>query len=150
MKKKILVSACLCGIKCNWEGKAKTHPKIIAMFKRGEAIPVCPEQLGGLSTPRVPAEMRSGDGAAVLKNQAAVQNQAGQDVTKSFVSGAKETLRLAKLNGTTQFIGKSKSPSCGCGTIHDGTFCGQLRKGDGVTTALLKQNDIRVISSEDL
>lgn len=140
----ILVSACLCGMHCRYDGSTKQDDEILAMLQRDEAIPVCPEQLGGLATPRPPAEIKQGDGAAVLRGEARVYNAQGQDVTGSFIKGAEETLRLARICKAERVILKSKSPSCGCGVVYDGTFSGTLRQGDGVTAALLKQSGIPV------
>lgn len=110
------------------------------MAKREILIPVCPEQLGGLSTPREAAE----------RKRKKVMTKSGKDVAQNFERGAKETLRIAKLFGIKEAILKQRSPSCGCGQIYDGTFSGKTIKGDGVTAALLKKNDIKVISEEDL
>jgi len=145
-----LISACLCGINCAWNGKSKISPKILELVKSGEFIPVCPEQLGGLSTPRIPQEIQGGSGEDVLAGKCKVINKEGKDVTAQFVRGAEETLKIAKLTGAKKFIAKSKSPSCGCGKIYDGTFSGRIIKGDGETTKLLKKNGIKVISEEDL
>ncbi|UZE93883.1 MAG: DUF523 domain-containing protein [Candidatus Pacearchaeota archaeon] len=139
MKSK-LVSACLLGIKCAWDGKDNLNKKVIKLSKKEILIPVCPEQLGGLSTPREPSNQR---GKKVV-------SKSGKDVTKNFVKGAKETLKLAKLLNIKEAILKQKSPSCGCGRIHDGTFSGKTIEGDGVTTTLLKRNGIKVISEEEL
>ena len=103
-------------------------------------IPVCPEQLGGLPTLREPAEQK---GKKVI-------TKSGKDVTKFFVNGAKQVLKLAKLFGIREAILKQRSQSCGCGQVYDGTFTGTLIKGDGITTSLLKKNGIKVISEEDL
>jgi uncharacterized protein YbbK (DUF523 family) len=140
----ILVSACLCGMHCRYDGSARPDDEILAMLQRGEAIPVCPEQLGGLTTPRPPAEIKQGDGEAVLRGEARVYSAQGQDVTGAFITGAEETLRLARICNAERVILKSKSPSCGCGVVYDGTFSGTLRQGDGVTSAMLKQCGIPV------
>ena len=145
-----LVSACLLGIKSTWDGKSKKDEKIIELSKKEILIPVCPEQLGGLPTPRIPQEIQGCSGEKVLDGKCKVKNKTGKDVTKQFIKGAKETLKIAKLFKVKEFIGKSKSPSCGCGEIYDGSFSGKLIKGDGVTTALLKRNGIRVITEKDL
>ena len=139
-KKMKLCSACLLGIKCRYDAKGKPDKKVIALAKREIIIPVCPEQLGGLSTPRKPAEQK---GSRVLR-------KSGKDVTENFKRGADETLKLAKLFGIKQAILKQRSPSCGCGLIYDGSFSGKTIRGDGVTTSLLKRNKIRVITEEDL
>jgi uncharacterized protein YbbK (DUF523 family) len=106
----------------------------------GKAIPVCPEQLGGLPTPRACAEQK---GNRVLTKD-------GKDVTKEFANGAEEGLKVAKLCGCKEAILKSKSPSCGCGRVYDGNFTGNLVEGDGVFTRLLKQNGIGVKTENDI
>jgi len=146
-----LISACLLGIKCAWDGKDNyKSDKAIELLNSETLIPVCPEQLGGLKTPRIPQEIQGGPGEDVLDKKCQVLNKSGEDVTKEFIRGAEETLKIAKLFHITEFIGKSKSPSCGCGQIYDGTFSQKLINGDGVTVALLKRNGIKVVSEEDL
>ncbi len=144
-----LCSACLLGIKCRYNGKSKSNYKILKLAKKETLIPVCPEQLGGLPTPREPAET-TGDGLEVLNGKAKVVTKSGIDVSKKFINGAKQTLRLARILNIKEAILKQKSPSCGCGKIYDGTFSNKLIKGDGVTAALLKKNGIKVITEEDL
>lgn len=129
-----IVSACLSGVHCRYDCKAQARADIEDMVKKGEAIPVCPEQLGGLPTPRPPAE-RIGD--KVLTNK-------GADVTAEYQRGAEEALQIAKLVGATEALLKSKSPMCGCNKIYDGTFTGQTKDGDGVFTELLKKHNIKV------
>ena len=131
----ILVSACLLGCACRYDGQSKPNPLAQELAKRGLAVPVCPEQLGGLPTPRKPSERR---GDRVVMND-------GRDVTAEYRRGAEETLRLGRLYGCTAAVLKEKSPSCGCGRIYDGTFTGTLTDGDGVTAALLKENGIKVM-----
>lgn len=135
-----LCSACLLGIKCRYDGKSKEDEKVINLSKREVLIPVCPEQLGGLATPRESREIR---GERVI-------TKSGKDETENHKRGAEETLKIAKLFGIKEAIFKQRSPSCGCGQVYDGTFSGKIIKGDGVTTALLKKNGIKVISEEDL
>ena len=135
-----LCSACLLRIKCRYDGRSKSNKKVIKLAKREILIPICPEQLGGLSTPREPAEQR---GKKVF-------TKSGGDATENFKRGAKEVLKLAKLFGIKKVILKQRSPSCGCGQIYDGTFSEKLIKGDGVTAALLKRNGIEVLTEEDL
>lgn len=135
-----LCSACLLGIECRYDGKSSLNKKIIELAKKEILVPVCPEQLGGLPTPREPVERRGEK--AVTKS--------GKDVTENLERGAKQVLRLAKLFGIKEAIMKQRSPSCGCGQIYDGSFSGKLIRGDGVTTALLKKNGIRVISEEEV
>jgi uncharacterized protein YbbK (DUF523 family) len=134
-----IVSACLAGLKCDYKGGSRACPKVVELIKKGKAIPVCPEQLGGLTTPRTPAEQV---GEKVMTKN-------GKDVTKEFLKGAKESLKLAKLINCREAILKSKSPSCGVGKINDGTFQGKLIKGDGIFTKLLKAEGIEVKTEED-
>ena len=130
----LLVSACLLGCACRYDGKSKPHPEVLALRDRFHLIPVCPEQLGGLPTPRPASECR-GD---------AVVNCSGADVTAQYRRGAAEALRLAQLFQCPCALLKERSPSCGCGTVYDGTFSGRLIPGDGITAALLKRNGIAV------
>lgn len=136
----ILVSACLAGIKCRYDGEDNANQKIIEMVKSGFALPVCPEQLGGLPTPRIPSEI----------NGTKVIDKTGKDVTSNFKKGAKETLRIAKMIDCKKAILKQNSPSCGAGKIYDGTHNGKIIDGDGITTKLLKQKGINIITEEDL
>jgi len=131
---RILVSACLLGLPCRYDGKSKPCDRVIALAERHELVPFCPEIYGGLPTPRVPAE-RAGD---------RVINRAGVDVTENYRSGARQALELAKMLDCKAAILKEKSPSCGSGLIYDGTFSGVLVPGDGVTVELLKENGIAV------
>ncbi len=140
----IIVSACLAGKPCRYDGKAKRNDEIAALYERGEAVLVCPEEMGGLKTPRAPSEIESGTGADVLCGKARVVAKDGRDVTGEFVLGAQKTLAAALGCGAKRAVLKAKSPSCGCGTIYDGTFSGKLREGDGVATALLRQNGVEV------
>ena len=140
MKEKILVSACLLGIDCKYSGGNNLNEKVLEYIKDYEVIPVCPEIMGGLSTPRPPSE-RIGD--KVLNNQ-------GTDVTNEYTKGALETWKLAKLFNVKKALLKAKSPSCGKGKIYDGTFTSTLIEGNGVTVDLLESNGIEVISEQDL
>ena len=139
-----LVSACLLGINCNFEGKNWLQPQLLEEFKKGELFPVCPEVLGGLSVPRVPAEIPDGDGLDVIEGKAYVINMQGIDVTDEFMKGAYEVLRIAEAVGAKEALLIEKSPSCGCDVIFDGTFTDKFKPGDGVTAALLKKNGIKV------
>jgi len=145
----ILISACLLGVNCKYNGKNNSKDEIIRYFNGKGIVPVCPEQLGGLSTPRLPAEIQGGDGRDVLNGRAKVILNDGTDVTEDFIKGAYETLKIAKGLGITKAILQSRSPSCGVGKIYDGTFTGTLTEGDGITTALLKTEGIEVYSDED-
>ena len=140
-KKEIKIcSACLLGVECRYDGKGKINDRVIELAKKEILIPVCPEQLGGLPTPREPAEQK---GEKVF-------TKSGKDVTKNFKRGAEQVLELVKLFNIEKVILKQKSPSCGCGQIYDGTFSGNIIKGDGVTVKLLKENKIKVITEQDL
>lgn len=147
----ILVSTCLLGINTKYSGGNNTNKKIIELLKNKNytLIPVCPEQLGGLTTPREPAEIRQGTAADVLERDAKVFNKHGADVTEQFVRGAQQTLEIAKLYACRGAILKSKSPSCGCGFIYDGSFSGKLKEGNGVTAQLLMENGIAVMNEEE-
>lgn len=136
----ILVSACLLGVACRYDGKSKGIEKIIELSNKYNLIPVCPEQLGGLPTPRVPSEK--------LKDK--VINSEGIDVTVEYKKGAEETLRLAKIFNCPLAVLKAKSPSCGCGQIYDGSFSKRLIEGNGVTAQLLLENEIEVITEEEI
>lgn len=139
-----IVSSCLTGVKSRYDGSSNPDKKVIEMVEKGEAVPVCPEQLGGLPTPRPPQEIVGGTGKDVLDGKARVVNSEGRDVTREVLKGAEETLNIAKVLGAREAVFKSNSPACGCGKVYDGTFTGKLREGDGVTTALLKRNGIKV------
>lgn len=138
---KILISTCLLGVACKYSGGDNARPALIAALQAAghELVPVCPEVYGGLSTPRPPAE-RIG---------ARVMTAAGADVTAAYRKGAETALQLAKLTGCRVAVLKANSPSCGHGTIYDGTFSGQKIAGNGVTAELLEQNGIRVYTDED-
>lgn len=131
---KLLISACLLGLPCRYDGASKPQPRVEALAARHELIPVCPEQLGGLPTPRHPSECRDG---RVMMNT-------GADVTAQYRRGAECALALYRLLGCEAAILKERSPSCGHGEIYDGSFTGTLTAGDGVTAALLAQNGIPV------
>ncbi len=135
-----ICSACLLGIKCRYDGRAKTNAKVVNLSRQEVLIPVCPEQLGGLSTPREAAEQK---GKKIF-------TKSGEDVSKNFINGAQQFLKIAKLYNIKEAILKQGSPSCGCGRVYDGTFSGKMIKGDGVTAALLKKSGVRVVSEEDL
>jgi len=130
----------LAGVKCRYNAESKPDFKIIELVEKGEAIPVCPEQLGGLPTPRIPSEQV---GDKVLRND-------GVDVSSEFNKGAKEALKIAQLAKCSEAILKQDSPSCGCGRVYDGSFTGNKKEGDGVFTKLLKKNGIKVISEKEL
>ncbi|MFH1366498.1 MAG: DUF523 domain-containing protein [Patescibacteria group bacterium] len=148
--KKIICSACLLGVKCRYDGKIKPNKKVLKLSKTTFLIPVCPEQLGGQSTPRPNAEIVGGEGKDVLQGRAKVIEFNGQNVTRHFINGAKEVLKLARRLEIKEAILKQGSPSCGCGLTYDGSFTDRKIKGDGVTVALLKKNKIKVIPDDEL
>lgn len=140
MKKKVLISSCLLGVNCRYDGRNNKLPeeKLNELKEKYELIPVCAECYGGLTTPRVPSERRNGR----------VYSKTGTDVTAEFEKGAGAALYLAELFGAELAILKENSPSCGSGTIYDGTFSGTLTDGDGVTAELLKKHGITVIGEK--
>lgn len=146
----IIVSACLCGINTRYDGKSNLNEKVMKLLKEGKAVLVCPEQLGGLSTPRPPHEIAHGTGAQVLYGDAKVISIEGRDGTLEFIKGAEETLKIAKEVNANIAILKAKSPSCGKGKIYDGSFSGKKIDGNGVTAELLIRNGITVYSEEEL
>lgn len=143
---KTIISACLLGIRCRYDGGDSRNETAIKQKETSELIPVCPEEAGGLSTPRPPAEIVDGDGNDVLDGKAKVITVDGTDVTEAYLKGAHHALQVAQSHGATHVILKARSPSCGCGDIYDGTFSGTLTSGDGVTTALLKRHGITITS----
>lgn len=147
--KVILVSSCLAGIPCRYDGKAQPNDKVRELVRKGCAVTVCPECLGGLPTPRIPSEIVGGSGEDVLAGRAKVLAKVGSvslDVTLQFIKGAYLALQAARSVDAHTAILKANSPSCGCGTIYNGTFSGVKCDGYGVTAALLKANGIEVIS----
>lgn len=137
---KLLVSACLLGVCCRYDGRSKPHPLAARLLKTHTCVPVCPEQLGGLPTPRPPAE-RLGK---------RVVTAAGADVTAPYRRGAEEALRLCRLFDCEAAVLKERSPSCGRGSIHDGTFSGGMTAEDGVAAALLKEHGIPVYGESQI
>jgi uncharacterized protein YbbK (DUF523 family) len=144
----ILVSACLCGMCTTWKSDANTIEEIKSLLAEGKCIPLCPEQLGGLPTPRPPAEISGGSAEDVLDGKARVLRQDGTDVTDCFIRGAEETLKIAKLLNPETIILKENSPSCGVAYVYDGTHTGKRIPGAGITTALLKRHGFKVISEK--
>lgn len=136
-----IVSACLAGVKCRYDGTDHLDKEIALLVADGRALPVCPEQLGGLSTPRPGAEIKDGDGNRVLQGQAKVINEDGLDVTKAYLMGAREALKLARLTGARKSITKDRSPSCGCKYIIRGN---EAVPGKGVMVALFEKEGIEV------
>ena len=128
------VSACLCGFPCRYDGKSKPDERIKALYEEGRALPVCPEKLGGLKTPRTPCEIINGR----------VISSDGEDRTNEYLLGSQKVLELCKKHGIKKAILKQNSPSCGSSHIYDGTFSGTLIEGEGCLAALLRKNGIEV------
>jgi uncharacterized protein YbbK (DUF523 family) len=146
----IIVSACLLGINCKYNGDNNFNQAVEKFLTGKQYCPVCPEQSGGLSTPRFPCEISGGNGDDVLDGKARVFNSENQDLTEYFLEGAHSVLRQAQENNASLAILKARSPSCGSGRIYDGAFSGRQVPGDGVTAALLKRHGVKVISELDL
>ena len=135
-----LISACLLGKKCRYNGESNYDPNTVEFSKHVDYVEACPEELGGLPTPRVPCEIV---GSKVVSKD-------GGDCTEEFLLGAEKTLEIAKERGVTKAILKSKSPSCGIYEIYDGTFSGVLKIGRGITADILEQNGIDLYSERDM
>lgn len=136
----VLISACLLGMNCRYDGGNNYQDAIEQLKERCHLIPVCPEMLGGLATPRPPAEIYEGT----------VRNKEGQDVSRQFQRGAEETARLAQFYNCKYAVLKEKSPSCGAGKIYNGTFSGTLVPGDGITVKVLKDMGIQVFGESQI
>ncbi|MBS4031914.1 MAG: DUF523 domain-containing protein [Clostridiales bacterium] len=145
-----LVSACLLGLNTKYNGGHNFCREVLAYGKEGLLIPCCPEQLGGLATPRPAVEIQGGDGRDVLTGKAKVCTRQGDDTTAAFLRGAQETLLLANTLGITAALLKARSPSCGNDMIYDGSFSGRVKTGAGVTAALLGEKGIPVFNEEQL
>ncbi|MGN0569549.1 MAG: DUF523 domain-containing protein [Candidatus Fimenecus sp.] len=137
---KIIVSACLMGCNCRYKGDNCKCEELLALAKEHTLIPVCPEQLGGLATPRNPAEIC---GDKVISN-------AGKDVTTEYTKGAQTALYIAETVGADVAVLKANSPSCGKGIIYDGTFTGNKTAGDGVTAKLFSESGIKVFTENEI
>ncbi len=140
MKEKLLISACLLGEPCRYDGRSVYNERIGALSEKYELIPICPEVMGGLPTPRTPAEII---GERVI-------NKDGIDVTDNYQRGAKAALEIAKKNNVKLALLKERSPSCGRGKVYDGSFCATLTDGDGVTAELLLSEGIEVLGESSL
>lgn len=137
---KILISHCLLGENCKYNGRNNARELIISIKDKVEFIPVCAEVFGGLPTPRIPSEIKSDK----------VVNEIDLDVTKNYLEGAEKVLQIALDNNVKYAIFKERSPSCGVHQIYDGTFTRTVIEGKGVTTKLLEENGIQVYSDEDI
>lgn len=139
MKIKIGVSSCLLGVNCKYNGKSNYNEQLVALQNKYDLIPICPEVLGGLSIPRVPAEIRNNK----------VINENNIDVTKNYQEGAKKALTILKENDVKIVIMKSKSPSCGYQKIYDGSFSHTLKEGNGIATDLFLKNGITILTENN-
>ncbi|MEU6819908.1 DUF523 domain-containing protein [Streptomyces atriruber] len=140
----VLVSACLRGVPCRYDGRDKASPELDGAVAGRPVVSFCPEAAGGLPTPRRPAELVGGDGHDVLDGTARVVDDTGRDVTAQFVDGARRALAAARHGGCTEALLMPRSPSCGRGAVYSGAFDGGLVAGDGVTAALLERHGITV------
>ncbi|WP_438492460.1 DUF523 domain-containing protein [Paenibacillus sp. IHBB 3054] len=146
----IIVSSCLAGMKVRYNGTDCLDTSLQKLLDTNKAVAVCPELLGGFSTPREPAEIIGGGGEDVLEGTARVMDRSGNDVTEMYLKGAYETLEKAREIGATTVVLKENSPSCGSAMIYNGQFAGVKIPGQGVTSALLIRNGIEVISEQQL
>ena len=137
---KLLVSACLLGVGCRYDGGHNQLPQLKELLTTHTCIPICPEQMGGLPTPRPPAERQ---GSRVVTRD-------GEDVTEAFLRGTAEVLRLADLYRCKAALLKERSPSCGCGQIYDGTFSKTLVEGDGMAAQMLKKHGLTVYGESQI
>jgi uncharacterized protein YbbK (DUF523 family) len=140
----VVVSACLAGIPCAYDGNVRTDIEVKKILAQGKAIPLCPEILGGLSVPREKAEISGGEGKDVILKRAKVITQSGENVSPYFIEGAKIVLKVVKSLKIKKAILKSRSPSCGYGEIFDGTFTGRLKKGNGILAEMLAQEGVEI------
>jgi uncharacterized protein YbbK (DUF523 family) len=140
MNEPVLVSACLLGVGCRFDCESKTYPAVVNLARTRHLVPVCPEQLAGLPTPRPRHEQREGR----------IVSEHGQDATQAFHRGAEQALHIARVTGCRSAILKARSPSCGVGTIYDGSFSRKLVAGDGVLASRLRQEGISVCSEDEL
>lgn len=140
MRLRYVVSACLAGIACRYDGRATPCSAVMRLMEEGRAVAACPECLGGLPTPRLACELL---GSRVV-------NKNGEDMTAAFLHGAQAATALARQNGCNAAILKSRSPSCGCGQIYDGTFTGTLREGNGLWADELRRAGITLFTEERL
>ncbi|HNX91360.1 MAG TPA: DUF523 domain-containing protein [Candidatus Omnitrophota bacterium] len=149
MRQKILISACLSGQCCAYDGKSRLLSCVSLLKERFDLIPVCPELLGGFCSPREKHEIRGGTGADVLSGKASVVSETGADHTDQFLEGAKRTLEIAVTHNVCAALLKAKSPSCGFGQIYSGYFNAQMIPGNGVAAELLSRNGVKIFTEKD-
>lgn len=143
--RRFVVSACLVGAACRYDGQSQPFEPARELIRRGLALPVCPEQMGGLPTPRVPCEQVRGEDGAIR-----IMDADGEDRTEAFERGAREALDLLRLYGAQAALLKAHSPSCGCGMIYDGTFSGARVPGNGLFAQLLQDEGLEVFTEVDM
>ncbi|MDT0161342.1 MULTISPECIES: DUF523 domain-containing protein [Bacillus] len=146
----LLVSSCLAGLEVRYNGTHCLQENICQLIDQKKAVSICPELLGGLPVPREPAEIIGGDGGDVLDGRARIIEKSGRDVTELYINGAYAALKKAEELQVSAVVLKEFSPSCGSSVIYNGEFTGRKVAGDGVTSALLKRNGIRVVSDREL
>ncbi|QCP37409.1 DUF523 domain-containing protein [Acinetobacter baumannii] len=146
----LLISACLIGEHVRYDGRSCSHIKLKQLFLNKKAHALCPELLGGFSTPRLPAEIVGGTGQDVLDGKAKILDSSGLDVTELYLKGAYRTLDIARQIQATCVVLKENSPSCGSQKIYNGTFQGEKITGVGITTALLQRHGFEVISENEI
>ena len=144
----LAISSCLVGKKCRFDGNDSFNAELVYQLQQAGTgyIDLCPEVLGGLSVPRSPCEIVGGTGREVFEGSAQILTADGEDFTDAYIAGALDALRICKEHKVRKAYLKSRSPSCGCGEIYDGSFSKKLRKGNGVFAELLQQNGIEVVA----
>ena len=146
----IIASSCLVGKKCSYDGENRFSAAVFSVCKKFGYIDLCPELLGGFGSPREKHEVSFGGGTAVLNGAGKVVSESGEERTDKFLRGANEALALCLRSGATIAFLKAKSPSCGKGMIYDGSFCGRLVAGNGVTAELLMLNGMKVFTENEV
>ncbi|EHU1439832.1 DUF523 domain-containing protein [Acinetobacter baumannii] len=146
----LLISACLIGEPVRYDGRSCLHTKLKRLFLNKKVHALCPELLGGFTTPRLPAEIVGGTGQDVLDGKAKILDSSGLDVTELYLKGAYRTLDIARQIQATCVVLKENSPSCGSQRIYNGTFQGEKITGVGITTALLQRHGFEVISENEI
>lgn len=149
MKENILISACLLGLSCRYDGGHQKIPELERLRNIFTLIPVCPEQAGGLPTPRIPCELQN-KAYEILSGRGKVLNREGKDCTEAFIKGAREVLFLTEIFKIRKALFKDGSPSCGSSRVYDGTFSGKCIPGEGLTTFLLKKHSVQVFNEKQI
>jgi len=146
----IIVSACLSGVKCRYDGQSRDNECVKKLVGQRKAIPLCPEVLGGRPVPREPVEITGGTAEDVFSGKAVIRDKNGADVTTDVMKGVAEVLAAVRRLNIDTVVLKTKSPTCGCGQVYDGTFSGKLIDGDGILTAALIKEGIKVYTEESI